>query len=383
MPPLTELGSFQGGRTHIYVDNILLDSVTAYDLGQLLSEYAQVDAVSFINCRPSDLYLETVLGYLKSSNVARLSIEDLVLTPAKLQVVLTTLRDSGLKTPDPMYRSCPCNHGCRSLQQALSDIGANHPQNFFSEIIKHSDQEPHRIYTCTRVLTHLALSSTYLRDDGCIELARVLPSTQLTSLELSHNRIGDVGCVELARILPSTRLTDLNLSGNEFGSVGIRALCEALETRPELERLNLRENRLDDSSILLLAKSLPLSKLTSLYLSKNPFTDIGFIALGQAFRLSTTMRELTVINNPGITEHGVRQFYDLVSTHVSFRSIVMDEERISLELRTDIYRHLRALHSPEAKVFVALCTPKYVKRVKSKLGLLPVDVIRRLKEFVS
>jgi len=108
--------------------------------------------------------------------------------------------------------------------------------------------------------------------EGAKAIASVL--SRLTQLEFWYNEIGDEGVVQVASALPSSQITILCLVGNEITDEGAKALASALPSC-QLTKLKLYENEIGAEGAKTLASALPSCQLTKLNLGNNEIGNEG------------------------------------------------------------------------------------------------------------
>lgn len=141
-------------------------------------------------------------------------------------------------------------------------------------------------------LTHLSLAGNNLDEAGVQALANAPWFPRLSSLDLADNAdLGAKGVETLACSGLFTRLTSLNLSGNAVGPAILQALLR--HSRPGLlQSLQLRDTRLTDEDVLLLANSPVLAQVRTLDLAIN---NLG-ATTGAALAASPSLGNLTVLD---------------------------------------------------------------------------------------
>ncbi|XP_040834186.1 NACHT, LRR and PYD domains-containing protein 4 [Ochotona curzoniae] len=153
------------------------------------------------------------------------------------------------------------------------------------------------VLQCSSKLTHLDLSINVLQDEGLRVLCAALgcPSCHLQSLWLFYCGITAAGCEELASALPSCQgLKNLQVGGNSLGDASMKPLCEALaHPSCHLEILGLQLCGLTSACCLALSSALTSSKtLRSLDLSENALDLSGLVVLVSALRQPTCALEV-------------------------------------------------------------------------------------------
>lgn len=168
-------------------------------------------------------------------------------------------------------------------QAKLTDAGAKH----FAKL---------------RKLSRLTLTYQPI-GDGTLEAFREHP--ELETLNLTQTRVTAAGLAVL-KTLP--RLNSVNLSGVQIGADGAKAISEC----KQLDYAYLNDCGMDDAALAHLAK---MTQLTSLDLSKNPFTAEGAMKLVAL----TNLRTLDLGRNSNITAEVVAKLKEtLKDTKVSY-----------------------------------------------------------------
>ena len=72
----------------------------------------------------------------------------------------------------------------------------------------------------------LDLRYNLIKDEGALELTKVLPNTQVHTLYLENNQIGDEGALALAKALPNTQVHILYLGANRIGAATRQLIAE-------------------------------------------------------------------------------------------------------------------------------------------------------------
>ncbi|XP_078670852.1 NLR family CARD domain-containing protein 4-like [Branchiostoma floridae x Branchiostoma belcheri] len=134
--------------------------------------------------------------------------------------------------------------------------------------------------------------------------------TRLINLDISVNAIGDPGLKCLAAILHHlTAMKVLGLSRTGISDRGISSLIKALPHLVQLQVLNVSFNNIGDSGIVSLAQT--LCQPSSLDMEQNPPGDKS---LTTAPHYNTTLQELDIEGNRGVTRAGLGRVAKLIST---------------------------------------------------------------------
>ncbi|XP_078681640.1 uncharacterized protein LOC144916387 [Branchiostoma floridae x Branchiostoma belcheri] len=134
--------------------------------------------------------------------------------------------------------------------------------------------------------------------------------TRLIKLHISHNAIGDPGLECLTAILHHlTAMKVLLLSETGISDRGISSLIKALPHLVQLQVLDVRWNNIGDSGIVSLVQT--LCQPSSLDMEQNPPGDKS---LTTAPHYNTTLQELDIGGNRGVTAAGLGRVAQLIST---------------------------------------------------------------------
>lgn len=161
-------------------------------------------------------------------------------------------------------------------------------------------------------LTKLNLHSCDIRDEGLVDLLRVLEhNSTLKSLNLSANNIAIEisGSKTLSEILKLNRLTSINLKLNHFHhyeTKSIKFLSEGLQQNTSLTSLNLGGNWIECKAYQWLAEGLKAHpSLTELDLMGSDITGAAKW-LGELLTYNHVLRNLKLSGTEGLTEEACR-----------------------------------------------------------------------------
>ncbi|KAI8513102.1 hypothetical protein Bbelb_097410 [Branchiostoma belcheri] len=157
----------------------------------------------------------------------------------------------------------------------------------------------------------LGLGSTGISPTGMRTLVPVLCKlTRLIKLDISGNAIGDPELECLAAILHHlTAMKVLDLRRTGISDRGISSLIKALPHLVQLQVLNVSFNNIGDSGIVSLVQT--LCQPSSLDMEQNPPGDKS---LTTAPHYNTTLQELDIRGNRGVTGAGLGRVAQLIST---------------------------------------------------------------------
>ncbi|KAI8513080.1 hypothetical protein Bbelb_097190 [Branchiostoma belcheri] len=157
----------------------------------------------------------------------------------------------------------------------------------------------------------LGLSWTGISPTGMHTLVPALCKlTRLIKLDISRNAIGDPGLECLAAILhhlPAMKVLELRATG--ISDRGISSLIKALPHLVQLQVLDVSWNNIGDSGIVSLVQT--LCQPSSLDMEQNPPGDKS---LTTAPHYNTTLQELYIGRNRGVTGAGLGRVAQLIST---------------------------------------------------------------------
>lgn len=283
-------------------------------------------------------------------------------------------------------------------------------------------------------LMSLRLSNVRLKDDGAVCLATAMQESELKEVDVNGNGIGPRGCVAISNALTDCGVGKLDISRNQIGSEGMKCLSRVLTRHPTtLVSLNVGYNEIGDEGGMSLVNVIEKVRLESLFLCQNKMSRNTIAAICGAVVKANTLEEISfsghevpmeaisdMIAKTNIREvhlrgcrlntndvktlaRGVKSsltidtldleyngaitsmdyFMDEIGPHVSLKMVEVENTNLSLSDRKAVYDRLFHLHSPRANVLVALLSVRFVPRVVSSLGVLPVDTIRKLRDFLS
>ncbi len=271
--------------------------------------------------------------------------------------------------------------GLRKIEFAFNDIGPTGIKALMDVYSSPVGKDVH--------LEQLFLGRNKIGDEGCLHIAGALSSihgkTKILAIDLRMNGITDTGVQYLLPKLKESTLLYLDLSQNLLTLECIVELCEYLPYTG-LVRLGLGGYAAGDILVEHLIKAIKASRLTSLDVSGNQITDKGGILIAKEIKRNIRFKNISMKNNL-LTEDTAKALLKAIHAHVSMCFVDVSENHgIGDEKRKEIAAVLGSLHTPKTESLTAMCSVKYVSRICSsttKLTLLPVDIIRKLKGFVD
>ncbi|KAM9431993.1 NACHT, LRR and PYD domains-containing protein 3-like [Clarias gariepinus] len=264
----------------------------------------------------------TALSSVLSSNSS--SVRKLNLSYNKLQDSGVKLLSAGLKNPHctlELLSLCDCyltEESCRVLSSVFGSnssslrelhLDDNYLQDSGVKLLSAGLENPH----CT--LEILSLCGCYLTKESCEVLSSVLCSnTSLRKLNLSNNKLQDSGVELLSAGLknPHCTLDILSLCGCYLTKESCEVLSSVLCSNTSLRKLNLSNNKLQDSGVELLSAGLknPHCTLDILRLMKCDLQMESCEVLSSVLSSkSSRLRELDLSYN-NLQDSGVRLLSD-------------------------------------------------------------------------
>ncbi|XP_062432358.1 NACHT, LRR and PYD domains-containing protein 6 [Rhea pennata] len=156
-------------------------------------------------------------------------------------------------------------------------------------------------------LTELHLGNNELGDRGVQQLCESLQDAacRVQMLRLWQCRLTEACCGALAMALRmNSSLTELHLGDNELGDGGVRQLCESLQDAAcRVQMLSLWQCRLTGACCADLATVLSASQsLVHLDLSENDLGDSGMLLLCEGLKHPTCLLQRLWLNKSGLSE---------------------------------------------------------------------------------
>ncbi|KAL0238818.1 hypothetical protein PCE1_004509 [Barthelona sp. PCE] len=234
-------------------------------------------------------------------------------------MLFRSLREARIVNLDLSYLSLGSNSvSVRNCAVYLGSARSLEHLNLAYNHFKTSDFEVLlRGLTACSNLKSLNLSDTNLTWKGATMLGNVLQNTaELETLKLVKNTLGDNGLVIIAPVIEQTNIKELYLSSVDCSSFAISRLT----LPPTIEKLCLKNNRIDLDGIVGLINSLSGSKIKYLNLSGNNLSHID----GQIFLdlLNSTSLEVLVLDNCHLTDESIAPIFQHLNpslTHIYLR----------------------------------------------------------------
>lgn len=196
-----------------------------------------------------------------------------------------------------------------------------------------------------KVVTTLDFDSNYLGDNGAEVLIKMLPSTNITSLSLDNNEISngnfiyflkdnknmsslnlgnnslrDSGVEQIAKMLPYTHLTELYLNGNMINATGVKYLADSLYGNKILSTLSLSWNNIyrqesgKYDGIEEIANILLYTNLKCLHIEGNKLDNKCMEILADGLRYKPlSLQKLRLGWNDKINDKGIDQLLQIVT----------------------------------------------------------------------
>ncbi|KAM9312219.1 NACHT, LRR and PYD domains-containing protein 3-like [Gastrophryne carolinensis] len=190
-----------------------------------------------------------------------------------------------------------------------------------------------------RSLTNLNLSWNPLKDSGVKRLCKGLRDPGCTLQELSLQKCDFLSCDDLHSVFATNQfLTKLDLSWNHLGDSGVTRLCKGLsDPGCSLQELSLRQCQLSPLCCDVFSSALVTNRsLTKLDLSENRLEDSGIKLLCNGLRDPRCLLKELRLNDCGATLLGCRFLRSVITTNQALTymktSLQIYNETLDLEL---------------------------------------------------
>ncbi|KAG9412336.1 Peptidyl-prolyl cis-trans isomerase-like 1 [Aphanomyces cochlioides] len=125
-----------------------------------------------------------------------------------------------------------------------------------------------------QTLTHLNVSETRMKADGCEYFAQVMTTLHLKKLDLAFVELnGETSLVLFAQLAHNTTLVEFNASHNTIGADGIKGCVRCLCVNKTLREVDLSFNQITEEGMLLIEAQAKQFSLNRLRLLGNRVTD--------------------------------------------------------------------------------------------------------------
>ncbi|XP_015276878.1 PREDICTED: protein NLRC5, partial [Gekko japonicus] len=182
----------------------------------------------------------------------------------------------------------------------------------------------------------LRLQDCLLSPRHATQIACILKlCSHLSEIDLSGNNLGDEGCKELVKTLPKMSISGLlNLNNNQLSLKSIFCLLHSMAICPNIKKLEVRSCSLNDDRFRTERFSTDegqmLATSRKICLTGNFFLDEDLNNLCLALRKCCSVTELDLSNN-SLGDSGVLKVADLLPDMKALRSLILDQNRISLD----------------------------------------------------
>ena len=189
-------------------------------------------------------------------------------------------------------------------------------------------------------LQELYLSNNYLQSHGIVTMFNKMSTvSKLTHLDISSNKINDEAANEIANfLLHNTKLKVLDLSNNLIQAAGAKIIFGKSNTNYSLKKLNLSLNAVDDEAAdivaLFLLQNLSLEEFD---LSKNCLQAVGAVKIFRAIQSCPNICKVNMSNNRISDEAGDEIAY-VLSTVTKLREIDLGCNLLSAKMSDYIKR---------------------------------------------
>ncbi|XP_016045753.2 NACHT, LRR and PYD domains-containing protein 14 isoform X1 [Erinaceus europaeus] len=219
-------------------------------------------------------------------------------------------------------------------------------------------------------LNHLYVKGYNMKDQDVKSLCEGLkhPKCKLQDLGLESCSLTTDSCVNISEaLIRYQNLINLSLSTNSLSDKGVKLLCEALRhPKCQLKRLSLMDCNLTRACCLELASAISNSpNLYRLNLGENNLEDDGVKILNEALRNPTCNIQRLGLEYCGLTSHCCQDLASTLRTSPKLIEINLIKNKLDLE---GIKKLCDVLKSPQCKLQVlGLCKDDFDEVVKKML----------------
>ncbi|XP_072131122.1 NACHT, LRR and PYD domains-containing protein 3-like isoform X1 [Mobula birostris] len=255
-----------------------------------------------------------VLAQEALGSVERLSLSGLRLTPIDCAVLshviglCDTIKHLDL---DHCYIQCeglqrlaPSLYKCQELGLTNNELGeGDSAMNLISVALREQDCKIQKLRLGSNCIT---------ASQTAILASALIKNRSVTELDMKDNRLGDTGVKKLLGVLNNSecKIQKLGLKNNSFTASCAKNLACILRTNHSLIKLELDNNKLEDSGVKLLSEALrtPYCKIQELWLCRIGLTASGAEYLASALATSPSLVDLALdYNNLG--DSGVKLIF--------------------------------------------------------------------------
>ncbi|XP_072440877.1 NACHT, LRR and PYD domains-containing protein 3-like isoform X1 [Chiloscyllium punctatum] len=229
-----------------------------------------------------------------------------------------------------LQRLEPSLHKCQVLRLEGNDLGES-GMHLLCLVLKHPKCQ----------IEALGLADNDLTASSIENLSSVLSTNRsLKDLYLGYNKLGSSGVKHLSVALKNLdcEIQKLSLNDNELTDCCVEDLTSALKTNRSLTALNLNNNKLGDSGVVLLSESLrkPDCKIQELRLDNNALTDLSIEALSSALSTSQSLTVLSLWSN-SLTDQSIPAVSHLTLNCKSLQCIWIGENSFTASGREQLH----------------------------------------------
>ena len=195
----------------------------------------------------------------------------------------------------------------------------------------------------------LNFSKSNLTNEHIIEIANILEkNVTIQELNLSGNmleveQVTNESIVELANILKSNKnLLKLDISHMSYDDEGAIAIAEALKVNTTLKEINLSHTyAITDEGVIVIAEALMVNKtLERINLQESRITDRGATVIAEALKVNKTLKEINLSANSDITDEGVIAIAEALTVNKTLERIDLLNSTITEYGTTKFIEHL-------------------------------------------
>ncbi len=141
-------------------------------------------------------------------------------------------------------------------------------------------------------LTSLTLDSIAVGYAGACVISDFLPAARIVELEIHYSGVQGAGAVELAKAIKKAHmLRSLNISSNKLGPMGATAIVDSLQTRRQMEMLNLDCCDIRGEGAAAVARAILRIGFRTVHLGNNGIRAEELVAVMDATEKSATIVE--------------------------------------------------------------------------------------------
>eukprot|EP00878_Enallax_costatus_P020701 GHUV01021891.1.p1 GENE.GHUV01021891.1~~GHUV01021891.1.p1 ORF type:complete len:429 (+),score=176.02 GHUV01021891.1:75-1361(+) len=249
-------------------------TVAAEALRAVAHSLEHADISDIIAGRPEDEALQAlrlVTAGLSTAKLRHLNLSDNALGEKGVRAAAAALQHPGLEFLSLQNVGCSV-HACKAVEELLP-----------------ADSK----------LAGLHLFNNMSGDEGAGHIARLLARCPMADFRMASSRVGATGAISLAKALMAGNLVRLDISDNPLTEEVAPALAACLAAQPHLVHLNLNDTSLTDEGVQEVCKALvgAAPQLEVLELALNEITPVGARAVVMAVANKQQLNKLNLREN--------------------------------------------------------------------------------------